>query len=83
MFGAVMKPLILFSDTPAVDSGVKAAQLFIGCTSLVADVYGIKRTKSLLTLWRTISAKGELWISSSATVRVLRPVPAPRISFGC
>ncbi|MFA9289559.1 MAG: hypothetical protein ACEQSA_06845, partial [Weeksellaceae bacterium] len=29
----------VFSDTPAVDSGVKAAQLFVGRKSLVADVY--------------------------------------------
>ena len=32
----------VFSDTPAVDSGVKAAQLFVGRKSLVADVYPCK-----------------------------------------
>jgi cell envelope opacity-associated protein A len=32
----------VFSDTPAVDSGVTAAQLFVGHESLVADVYGLK-----------------------------------------
>jgi hypothetical protein len=35
----------IFSDTPAVDSGVKAAQLFIGRSLLVADVYGVKTDK--------------------------------------
>ena len=29
----------IFSDTPAVDSGVKQAQVFVGRDSLVADVY--------------------------------------------
>jgi hypothetical protein len=32
----------VFSDTPAVDSGVTAAQIFLGRESLVADVYGLK-----------------------------------------
>jgi hypothetical protein len=38
----------VFSDMPAVDSGVKAAQIFIGRTSLVADVYGIKTDKEFV-----------------------------------
>jgi hypothetical protein len=32
----------VFSDTPAVDSGVTAAQIFVGRELLVADVYGLK-----------------------------------------
>jgi hypothetical protein len=46
----------IFSDTPSGDSGVKAAQLFIGRSSMVADVYGVKtdkefvRTKILLRI---------------------------------
>jgi hypothetical protein len=32
----------LFSDSPAVDSGVTSAQLFVGRESLAADVYGLK-----------------------------------------
>jgi hypothetical protein len=32
----------VFSDIEAVDSGVKAAQIFVGRESLVADVYGLK-----------------------------------------
>jgi hypothetical protein len=35
----------VFSDTPAVDCGVTAAQIFVGCESLVADVYGLKMDK--------------------------------------
>jgi hypothetical protein len=33
------------SDTPVVDCGVTAAQLFVGRKSLVADVYGLKTDK--------------------------------------
>jgi hypothetical protein len=35
----------VFSDTPAVDSGVTAAQMFVGRESLVANVYGLKTDK--------------------------------------
>jgi hypothetical protein len=38
----------IFSDTPVVDSGAKAAQLFVGRTSLVADIYGIKTDKEFV-----------------------------------
>jgi hypothetical protein len=31
----------VFSDNPAVDSGVKAAKIFIGHTSVLADVYSL------------------------------------------
>jgi hypothetical protein len=36
----------VFSDTPAVDSGVTAAQIFVGRESLVADVYASRQTKN-------------------------------------
>jgi hypothetical protein len=39
----------IFRDTPASDSVAKAAQLFIGWTSLVAGVYGIKTDKEFVT----------------------------------
>ncbi len=39
----------VFSDTPAVDCGVTAAQLFVGHESLVADVYGLKTDKEFVT----------------------------------
>ena len=29
----------IFSDTPAIDSGVSMAQMFVGKDSLVSDVY--------------------------------------------
>ena len=32
----------VFSDTPAVDSGVKQAQIFVGRDTLVADAYPMK-----------------------------------------
>ena len=32
----------IFSDTPAVDSDLKQAQVFVGRDSLVADVYPMK-----------------------------------------
>ena len=32
----------VFSDTPAVDSGVKQAQVFVGRDTLVADAYPMK-----------------------------------------
>jgi hypothetical protein len=38
----------VFSDMPAVDCGVTAAQLFVGRESLVADVYGLKTDKEFV-----------------------------------
>jgi hypothetical protein len=40
----------IFSDTPAVDSGVKAAQPFVARTSLIADVYGVKTDKEFVNI---------------------------------
>ena len=37
----------IFSDTPAVDSSVNQAQLFVGRDSLVADVYPMKSGKQI------------------------------------
>jgi hypothetical protein len=51
----------VFSDTPAVDNGAKAAQLFIGRTSLVADVYGLKTDKEFVnTLEDNIRERGAM-----------------------
>ena len=51
----------VFSDTPAVDSGVTAAQIFIGRSSLVADVYGIKTDKEFVnTLEDNIRERGAM-----------------------
>jgi septum formation inhibitor MinC len=40
----------VFSDTPAVDSGVTAAQMFVGRESLVANVYGLKTDKAFVNI---------------------------------
>ena len=42
----------VFSDTPAADSGVKPAQVFVGRDTLVADAYQWKVGSNLLTLLR-------------------------------
>ena len=38
---------IIYSDTPAVASGVEQAQLFVGKESLGADVYPLRSGKQL------------------------------------
>ena len=38
----------IFSDTPAVDSGVKQAQVFVERDSLVANVYPMKSGKQFV-----------------------------------
>jgi hypothetical protein len=38
----------VFSDTPAVDCGVTASQLFVGRESLVSEVYGLKTDKEFV-----------------------------------
>jgi hypothetical protein len=49
----------VFSDTPAVDCGVTAAQIFVGHESLVADVYGLKTDKEFVnTLEDNIPERG-------------------------
>ena len=52
---------IVFSDTPAVDSGVKQAQLFVGKESLVPDIYQMRSYKQFVNtlevpvLWTSYS----------------------------
>ena len=51
----------IFSDTPAVDSGVKQAQVIVGRDSLVADVYPTKSGEQLVsTLEDNISRRGAM-----------------------
>ena len=51
----------IFSDTPAVDSGVKQAQVFVGRDTLVADVYPMKSGKQFVnTLKDNIRRKGAM-----------------------
>ena len=38
----------ILSNTPAVHSGVTTAQLFIGCDTLVSDVYPMKSGKNFV-----------------------------------
>ena len=38
----------VFSDAPAVDSGVKQAQVFVGRDTLVADAYPMKSGKQFV-----------------------------------
>ena len=51
----------IFSDTPAVDSGVKQAQVFVGRDSLAADVYPMKSGKQFVnTLEDNIRRRGAM-----------------------
>ena len=51
----------VFSDTPAVDSGVKQAQVFIGRDTLVADAYQMKSGKQFVnTLEDNIRSGGAM-----------------------
>ena len=51
----------IFSDTPAIDSGVKIAQLFVGHKSLVSDVYPMKSGKQFVnTLEDNIRFRGAM-----------------------
>ena len=38
----------VYSDTPAVDSGVKMAQLFVGKESFVPDIYSMRSGKQFV-----------------------------------
>ena len=49
----------IFSDTPAVESGVIQAQVFVGRNTLVADDYQLKVQFNLSTPWRTTQGGGE------------------------
>ena len=51
----------VFSDTPAVDSGVQQAQVFVGRDTLVADAYPMKSGKQFVnTLEDNIRRKGAM-----------------------
>ena len=51
----------IFSDTPAVDSCVKQAQVFVGRDSLLADVYTMKSGKQFVnTLEDNIRRRGAM-----------------------
>ena len=64
----------VFSDTPAVDSGVKQAQVFVGRDTLVADAYPMKSGKQFVnTLEDNIRRWGAMdkLLSDSAKTEIL------------
>ena len=63
----------VFSDTPAVDSGVKQAQVFVGRDTLVADAYPMKSEKQFVkTLEDNIRKRGAMdkLLSDSAKTEI-------------
>ena len=67
----------VFSETHAVDSGVKQAQVFVGMDALVADSYPIKSGKQFVnTLEDNIRRQGEMGklLSDSAKTEISNKV---------
>ena len=67
----------VFSDTPAVDSGVKQAQVFVGRDILVADAYPMKSVKQFVnTLEDNIRRRGAMdkLLSDSAKTEISNKV---------
>ena len=67
----------VFSDTPAVDSGVKQAQVFVGWDTLVADAYPMKSGKQFVnTLEDNIRRRGAMdkLLSDSAKTEISNKV---------
>ena len=67
----------VFSDTPAVDSGVKQAQVFVGRDALVADAYPMKCGKQFVnTLEDNIRRRGAIdkLLSDSAKTEISNKV---------
>ena len=63
----------VFSDTPAVDNGVKHAQVFVGRDTLVADAYPMKSGKQFVnTLEGNIGRRGAMdkLLSDSAKTEI-------------
>jgi hypothetical protein len=63
----------VFSDIPAVDCGVTAAQIFVGRESLIADVYGLNTDKEFVnTLEDNIRERGAMskFISDCAKAEI-------------
>ena len=67
----------IFSDTPAIDSGVTMAQIFVGKRTLVTDVYPLKSQKQFVnTLDDNIRCRGAMTklISDYAKVEISNKV---------
>ena len=49
----------VYLDTPAIDSGITAAQFFVGTTTMVCDIYPLKTDKQFVnTLQDNIRRRG-------------------------
>ena len=67
----------VFCDTPAVDSGVKQAQVFVGRDILVADAYPMKSGKQFVnTLKDNMRMRGAMdkFLSDSAKTEISNKV---------
>src|SRR5574339_96692 len=67
----------VYSDTPAIDSGVTAAQFFVGTESMVCDVYPMKTDKQFVhVLQDNIRRRGAMskLISDRAQVEISNKV---------
>ena len=62
----------VFSDTPAVDSGVKQAQVFVGSDTLVPDAYPMKSGKQFVNTLEDNIRRQEQWTRSSVILPKLR-----------
>ena len=63
----------VYSDTPAIESGVTAAQFFVGTESMVCDVYSMKTNKQYVhVLQDNIRRRGAMskLISNRAQVEI-------------
>lgn len=67
----------VYSDTPAIDSGITAAQFFVGVESLVCDIYPLQSDKQFInTLQDNITKRGAMskLISDRAQVEISKKV---------
>ena len=68
---------IVYADTPAIDSGVTAAQFFVGTKLLVCDIYPVKTDKQFVNvLLDNIRNRGAMTklISDSARIEISNKV---------
>ena len=76
----------VFSDTPAVDSGVKQAQVSVGRDTLEADLYPMKSGKQFVnTLEDNIRRRGAMdkLLSDSAKTEIVENSSSPLILISC
>ena len=51
----------VYSDTPAIGTGETMAQLFVGCETMVTDIYGMKTERQFVnTLQDVIRERGAM-----------------------